>query len=153
MVDRFEANNTFGAHLIDSSFNFTLEYGLALDPAILKDEGHFEVFSEGLDFNAFFHPVEEELNGEKSVVIKVHDVQASLDPGKVGILLNNTNDLNQIAVTVLNTIKYPMINLMTKAVELYLQSVFSLIAAKIPHPITLENDILLNLDYLEAPII
>ena len=74
MVDLFEANNTFGAHLIDSSFNFTLEYGLALDPAILKDEGHFEVFSEGLDFNAFFHPVEEELNGEKSVVIKVHDV-------------------------------------------------------------------------------
>lgn len=75
----------------------------------------------------------------------------AIRPQNFGIHLRNENDFSNMMVKIVNTVKMPIVNLITKAVNKYIQSVFDLLAKVIPHPINLGKGIKLNMDYLELP--
>lgn len=65
--------------------------------------------------------------------------------------LNNTNDFNQMIMKVMNTIKMPVVNLMSKAINLYLNETTNFILRQIPSPIPLSNGFYVNLNFLKRP--
>ena len=53
--------------------------------------------------------------------IDVDAVELEIHPSKVRIHLDNENDFNHMMAKVVNTIKMPLINLVSRGIEKYLQ--------------------------------
>lgn len=147
-VQLYSQNNSIGVHLINSTFNATADYGYDMDPPISSDNGtvHFG-FSE-LNLNAVFQIGNED--DPNNVDVKFMWAELGLRNNDTELLLNNTNQFNELTVFVLNTIKPALIGVLTRVFDEHLEEGINAAIHAIPAPLMITDELAFNISLLQA---
>lgn len=148
-VDLFSANNSLGFHIIDSNVNLTANYSLFVDPPILEDDGILKVGYNNLSIDIIFglQPLKE--NSSK-LYVNITESIFTVDPKNVYLKLNNTNDFDQLLISVVNAVQSSVIRLISTLLTEYLQSIVDLVLGLIRSPIVID-DISIDMSFYELP--
>ena len=148
-VDLFAANNSLGFHIGNSNVNLTANYSLYVDPPILEDEGILKVGYNNLSIDIIFG-MGPRKDDAKKLYVNLTESIFTLDPKNVYLKLNNTNDFDQLLITIVNTVQNSVIRLVTTLLTDYLQSIVDLVLGLIRSPITID-DISIDMSFYELP--
>lgn len=133
--------------------NISLNYGLRVEPPVLEDDGDFNMVLDGFTFQTYVSPYWDTTGDEKKIALQINSTDVTLNPLDVLIQLDNTNDFNNMLVSIINTIKLPIINVITKAMQDYLQQITNFILKAIPSPFPLFSGIKVDMSNLDLPTI
>jgi len=148
-VDLYDKNNSFGFHIQDSVVDISMKYSLILDPPILDDDGTLNIGYTGLSIDVILAMLAKKDN-PKAIDLEISESYFKVAPKNVKIEIDNSNDFDKLLITVVNSIKAPIVNLISQALSEYLQQLADLVEGLIPGIVNLSG-IEIDLAFAEIP--
>jgi hypothetical protein len=137
-VDLFEANNTAGIHVKNSSFIGYANYEVDVDPPILTDNGTFTVNYTNFDVDLIFQ-IGNSGDPDDHRYINVVTSNLSINSTDMNFGLNNTNNFNSMLSHILYTIEPPILNIISRAFSDYFEDGINAALGLVPNPIEFGN--------------
>ena len=134
-IELYNDNNSIGFHLADSLVNISMEYDIYLDPPILNDTGKLDLGYNHLSIDMVFSLEQKDPSGD--LFLNFSESQFTVDPKDVYLNLNNTNDFDQILITVVKSISDPILRLISTALTDYLENVANIVIGFIPEALSI----------------
>lgn len=142
-----DTDNSMGIYIANSTFTAVLQYELDFDPNFLSDVGNltFGFINFNLDLAFRIGDGKDPAN----IDVKILSNALNFTSRDLFIRLNNTNDFNQMMIFLVNTIQTPVMNIIFRVLEEYLETGINAAIHAVPNPISL-GDISLDGGLIEA---